>query len=66
MTSPFTIIETETGPIIYEPDYASMTMDELMEYAALGREEALMEIIKRDPRAGSVGDPNAPVTLPET
>ena len=66
MTSPLTIIDTETESIIVEVDYTTLTMDELMEYAALGREEALMEIIKREPRSGSVVDPNAPVTLPET
>ncbi len=66
MSTPFTIIDTETGPIIYNPDYTTMTMDELMEYAALGREEALMEIVKREPRSGQNLDPYAPVTLPET
>lgn len=66
MTKPFTIIETETGPIIVEPDYSTMTMEELMDYAVLGREEAIKEIIKREPRTGQQLDPYAPVTLPET
>lgn len=65
MSELFTIIDTETGPINVVPDYKTMTMDELMGYAALGREEALEEIVRREPRTGMAVDPHAPVTLPE-
>lgn len=65
MSELFTIIDTETGPINVVPDYKAMTMEELMGYAALGREEALEEIVRREPRIGMTVDPHAPVTLPE-
>lgn len=66
MTEMFIIIETEDGPINVVPDYSTMTIDELMDYAAIGVEEALNEIIKREPRTGQDIDPNAPVTIPES
>jgi hypothetical protein len=66
MSEPFRIVETDDGPIIVIPDYATMTMEELQDYAVLGRIEALEEIVRREPRSGMMLDPNAPVTIPES
>jgi hypothetical protein len=65
MNDSFIIIDTETGPIIKELDYATMTIEELQGYAMLGRDEAIQEILKREPRTGMRVDPYSPVTIPE-
>jgi len=65
MSDPILIIETDDGPFIQPVDYSTMTTDELLGYAMLGREGALREIIKRDSRAGTDTDPYSPVTIPE-
>jgi hypothetical protein len=66
MSEPITIVDTETEAYIIIPDYKAMTIEELIGYAALGRDSAIEEILRREPRFGEKLDPYSPVTLPET